>query len=138
MDFIIFLIACGVAFFTGSIAEKKHYQSIRTREAKIDFIPMITVDESELCDGMQRAEMVVGGVVVSCDFFKTTIAGLVTVFGGNISAIESVIDRARREATLRMQEQAQGADMLANVRLQTSTVGPFQVEAIAYATALYK
>ena len=55
------------------------------------------------------------------------------------------MDRARREAILRMKEQAEKAHVILNVRIETSTIGKSanrrktigSIEAIAYGTAVF-
>ena len=44
------------------------------------------------------------------------------MFGGRVSAYETLVDRARREAILRMKEEAKGADIILNMRLETSSI----------------
>ena len=88
----------------------------------------------------------VGSVVISVDYFKTVVAGLRNLVGGNISAYESLLDRARREAVLRMQEQAVsiGAEAVVNMKFETARVSGNaaqaigSVEVLAYGTALIK
>ena len=71
-------------------------------------------------------------------------AGLRNFFGGRVSAYETLVDRARREATLRMKQQADawGADTICNVRIETSSISKGAkgrvgaVEVYAYGTAL--
>ena len=54
----------------------------------------------------------------------------------------SVIERGRREALLRMQESAPGADLFINCRIETSTISNGEgkavgcAEVVAYATAI--
>ena len=50
--------------------------------------------------------MVTGNVVISVDYFKTVVAGLRNLVGGNVNTYETLLDRARREALLRLQQQA--------------------------------
>jgi uncharacterized protein YbjQ (UPF0145 family) len=67
-------------------------------------------------------------------------------FGGRVSAYESLLDRARREAVLRMKEAAyaRGATVILNARLEISSVsgldagqrGARSAEVLAYGTAL--
>jgi uncharacterized protein YbjQ (UPF0145 family) len=90
--------------------------------------------------------MVCGNVVISVDYFKTVVAGLRNLVGGNITAYESLLDRARREAVLRMQQEARagGAQIIINTKFETSRVsgsagrGIGSVEVLAYGTALLK
>ncbi len=84
--------------------------------------------------------------MISVDYFKRFAAGLRNLFGGRVSAYESLLDRARREAVLRMKESCPQADMILNVRMTTSAVGAQQtsnrgiacIEVLAYGTAVKK
>ncbi|HBH31674.1 MAG TPA: hypothetical protein DDX81_07200, partial [Desulfofustis sp.] len=79
-------------------------------------------------------------------YFKRLLAILRNIFGGAVTSYESLVDRARREAILRMKEAArqQGAALVINLRLETSAIGQQanrkrqvgSVEAIAYGTAI--
>ena len=49
-----------------------------------------------------------------------------------------LVDRARREAILRMKEQAADADLFVNLKLETSSVSQVgSVEVLAYCTAIW-
>jgi uncharacterized protein YbjQ (UPF0145 family) len=92
---------------------------------------------------VKSAELVYGSAVISVDYFKRLLAGLRNIFGGTVKSYESLIDRARREAMLRMKEMAQGATVIVNVRIETAAVGKKAnkksigcLEAVAYGTAL--
>ena len=88
--------------------------------------------------------LVGGNVVISVDYFKRVVAGLRTIVGGRITTYESLLERARREAILRMKEdaKAKGARFVVNVKLETASItkGRQQqvgaVEVYAYGTAL--
>jgi uncharacterized protein YbjQ (UPF0145 family) len=90
--------------------------------------------------------MVTGNVVVSLDYFKRIIAGLRSLIGGRIKTYEPLLERARREALLRMTENAKksGYDAVINVRLETSRLansrgngkGIAGVEMLAFGTAI--
>ena len=66
------------------------------------------------------------------------------IFGGEVLSYETLIDRARREAVLRMKEEAEKADVILNLRIETSSIGQTankrntigSIEAIAYGTAI--
>ena len=94
-------------------------------------------------DKVKSAELVCGSAVISIDYFKRILASLRKIFGGTVKSYESLIDRARREALLRMKEMAAGATVIVNVRIETATIGRKAnkkgvgcLEAIAYGTAL--
>jgi uncharacterized protein YbjQ (UPF0145 family) len=145
MELIILLILIGVGFGAGTIAEKKHYRSIEEREGKFLRLPAVTAKNMLTQDSeIQKAEIVQGSVVISIDYFKRLLASLRNFFGGQVKSYETLVDRARREATLRMKEQAPGADIILNTRIETSTIGGSanrrksigSIEAIAYGTAV--
>jgi uncharacterized protein YbjQ (UPF0145 family) len=132
-----------LAFFTGSMAERRHYASIRERESKSLSLPLLVTRQVPRAENVASSRLVTGSVVISVDAFKRMLAGLRGLVGGRVGAYESLIDRARREALLRMKADAHGADLVVNVRLETSTVGRTtddgsvgSVEALAYGTAI--
>ena len=140
----IFLIV--LAFFTGSWIESRHFADIRRREQ--DNLGYLVVTFPHVPPG-RRVEsvcLVTGSVVVSLDYFKRFLAALRNLVGGRVKAYESLLDRARREALLRMQQAARegGYDAVVNVRLETSRlasqIGRGQttagVEVLAFGTAL--
>jgi uncharacterized protein YbjQ (UPF0145 family) len=88
---------------------------------------------------------VTGSVVVSTDYFKSLCASLRNLVGGRVRSFETLLERGRREALLRLLDQAHafGAHSVINVRFETMTIARFQggrgltgVEVLAYGTAL--
>ncbi len=143
---IIIIILIGLGYVVGSIAENRHYRSIISREAQLLHIPTVSVKNMIEEDAdIKDVKMVQGSVVISIDYFKRLLAGLRNIFGGKVTAYESLVDRARREAILRMKEKALNADIILNTRLETSTIGRSanrsksigSIEAIAYGTAVF-
>ncbi|GBC61217.1 YbjQ family protein [Desulfonema ishimotonii] len=137
------LIALG--YFCGTWTEQRHYRSIEAREKALVRLPATTAKNVDVNEAdVERAEMVWGSVVVSNDYFKRLLAALRNIFGGRVKSYESLVDRARREAMLRMKEMAPDATIILNVRLETATIGRSankkgmvgSVEALAWGTAL--
>ncbi len=138
------LLAAGYAF--GRRAERRHYDSIRAREDALRHV--LVLGERLPPPGFAHCEttLVAGSVVISVDYFKTVVAGLRNLVGGRISSYESLLDRARREAVLRMQERAEalGAQAVINMKFETSRVSGNagqsigSVEVLAYGTALIR
>jgi uncharacterized protein YbjQ (UPF0145 family) len=135
-----------IGYTCGSIAEKRHYTSIIKREKELVKL-MVVNAEGRFAEGTVRTSFLVNGnTVVSNDYFKRLLAILRNIFGGRVKAYESLIDRARREAILRMKEEARarGAHMIVNLRLETSTIGRSankknsigSIETLAYGTAV--
>ncbi|MDO4905548.1 MAG: YbjQ family protein [Lautropia sp.] len=132
-----------IAFFVGAHNERRHYASILRRERELADI--LTFSSRKPPEFFSDQQLVQGSVVVSSDYFKRTVAFLRQIFGGDVKSYESLLDRARREAILRMKAQArlQGADAIFNVRLDTSSLSQTAggggvsgtVEVLAYGTA---
>lgn len=133
-----------LGYFAGSMAEKKHYQSILEREDK--YLTLQTADikipipeDAEI----QDVKLAAGNCVIAVDYFKAFTASLIKLFGGELIVYESLLDRARREAILRMKEEAEGCDIIMNMRIETSSISQGRqnaartVEVYAYGTAVY-
>lgn len=142
-DLIVFLVLLLLGYVFGQIAEKRHFSSIIEREQQLR--ALLCFSERHLPDvGPVDAALVSGSVVISIDFFKRFVADLRNLIGGRVSAYESLLERARREAILRMKAEARelGATSVWNVRLETASIYKGQkqsigaVEVVAYGTAL--
>jgi uncharacterized protein YbjQ (UPF0145 family) len=144
IDLIIFLSLLVLGYAAGSWAEKRHYRSIAERENATLNLPAVTLKSVEIPERkIQSARLVYGSAVISVDYFKRMLAGLRNIFGGKVKSYESLVDRARREALLRMKEMAGSSTVIVNVRIETSAVGKQSrrknigcLEAMAYGTAL--
>ncbi len=126
--------------------ERRHFASIIKREHESLHLALVTFDEADTTvfppdPEVVSTRLVSGSVVISVDYFKAFLAGLRNIFGGRVSAYETLVDRARREAVLRMKEDAGTAERIANLRVETSTLssgrGLGSVEVHAYGTAIY-
>ncbi len=143
LDLILFLLLLVVGFTVGRIAERRHYRSIVKREKEMSGV-LIFSNRFPPLSGNRSQALVTGSVVVSEDYFKRVVSGLQSIFGGRLRAYESLLDRARREAVLRMKQEARdkGARMIVNVKFQTFSIPGRNrrsfgaVEVMAYGTAL--
>jgi uncharacterized protein YbjQ (UPF0145 family) len=124
LEVIIFLALTTLGYVAGSMAEKKHYQSIKVREEELLHMA-VTTEEDFLPEQIREAVLVTGSAVISIDYFKRLVATLRSIFGGRVKSYESLVDRARREAILRMKESARtlGAEMVINMRMDTTAIG---------------
>lgn len=146
MNFVMPLLVLVVAYLIGSFIEKKHFRSIRQREDELHGFPVVSFDTMPDDWKASSSNMVTGSIVISLDYFKRVIAGLRGLIGGRIKTYEPLLERARREALLRMTESAreQGYDAIFNVRLETSRLanstrdgkGTAGVEMLAFGTAV--
>lgn len=134
------------AYLVGSFLERRHFASIREREKALQGYPVTTFESLPETWQVGQSGMVAGSVVVSLDYFKRVIAGLRSLVGGRVKSYEPLLDRARREAVLRMLEsaRARGFDAVINVRLETSRLanaarngqGTAGVEMLAFGTGI--
>lgn len=139
----LFLLALG--YVAGTLAEKSHYKSIRVRELRLRRMPTTNLRRPPPHWRVEHSGLVAGSTVVSVDYFKRFLAQLRNLVGGRVRSYESLLDRGRREAVLRMKEEASkaGFDAIINLRLETSSLaaplrnkGVAGIEVIAFGTAL--
>ena len=142
MDLLIAIAFLVICYFTGRTREKRHYKSIREREVKLYKQPHINFSKNvNISQPVKNAQQVSASVVIGCDYFKLFLASLRNIFGGNVSAYESVLDRGRREAILRIRESAyrMRADLVMNIKIETVMLSEqtmSQVCITAYGTAV--
>ncbi len=142
-NIIVFLILLALGYGFGRFAELRHFKSIQKREKELQSIPAIATKIPDPTMRPRETHLVAGNVVVSVDYFKRFIAGLRNLIGGRVTSYESLLDRARREAILRMKEEASalGASLIFNVKFETSSITKGRknqigaVEVYAYGTA---
>lgn len=141
-EFWIFLTLLGVGYVAGRSAESKHYASIHAREETHLATPVITGKTIADPRPVASSALATGSVVIAIDYYKRFLMGLRNLVGGEAGAYASLIDRARREALLRMRESQPDADLFLNFRMQTATLfhgrgkNPSSIEIVAYATAI--
>ena len=143
-EWIVFLCLLALGYAVGRVTERRHYASIREREQRYSDVLSFATRYVPDAVTPQHCRLVCGSVVVGSDYFKQFVAGLRTLIGGRLAAYESLLDRARREAVLRMKQQAVefGSRLIMNVKVESTTVsggtrgGLPAVEVFAYGTAL--
>ena len=141
MGFLIFLILLALGIFFGRMNERNHFAGLKKAEAELAHIKVFNL--KHVPGGLEPGgTMVRGNVVIALDYFKKIMAGLRQIFGGRLNSYQSLMERARREAIVRMQRDAEtiGATAIYNARLEFSTIGTGQgvggVELLAYGTAV--
>ena len=151
MELIIQLVVVGVLLLVGLLfgrmAEKRHFAELAKKEAALRDILVFTGRRVPEDIQVARSQLVCGSVVVAEDYFKRAAAAVKSLVGGRLTAYESLMDRGRREAVVRMKEEARrlGATMVFNVRFETASLAEgsnpqqramFSAEFVAYGTAL--
>lgn len=145
-DLLYIIILIAITYFTGSVIEKNHFNKIKKREKALVRYPVVNfgIKDWDPNRKIKKFQLVTGEAVISGDYFKTFAASLKNTFGGRLTSLESVMDRARREAILRMREKAYGANFIINVKIEATMVndiyanqgGTPQCAVIAYGTAI--
>lgn len=144
-DIIFLLILLGITYLTGSIIEKRHFDNIKKREIALIKKPIINFGAKTWHTNkkIKKIELVTGECVISGDYFKNFVASLKNLFGGRLTTFESILDRGRREAILRMREKARGANFIINTRIESVMINDNyqkdtvpQCAIIAYGTAI--
>lgn len=141
-EFTITLALLFFGFIFGTINETNHLNDLRRREKKL--LKMSVRRESRKkslpLTETDRTILVMGSVVIASDYFKNFISQLKNFFGGRLTAHESLMDRARREAILRMKEEAYklGAHEVVGFHLETSALDKAGIEIFAYGTAVIR
>ena len=95
-----------------------------------DFVPGKEVDHAL---GLVR-----GNTIRAKHVGKDIMAGLRTLFGGEVKEYTEMLTEARAESVRRMEAEAEklGADAIINVRFMTSQVMSGAAEMLAYGTAV--
>jgi len=143
-DLLLFVVLLALGYGIGRMNEQRHYRSIRQRERELAGVLAFGIRFPPDPKTPRDCVLVTGSVVVSSDYFKQFVAGLRTLIGGRMAAYESLLDRARREAMLRMKADAvrHGASLILNVKVESTNVGGGMrggvpaMEVFAYGTAL--
>ena len=119
-----FLLMLG--WIAGRTAERLHVRSLRMREEALAHVLVTDVRTfPPAADPSAHAAVVMSEVVIATDYMKTFLAGLRKIVGGELHSYQSLLTRARREAVLRLMDQAVGLgyDAVCNVRLNTADIG---------------
>ncbi len=135
-----------VAYFTGSLIERRHFRRIIKKENELRDILAFAIRRVPKDLALSEPKLVCGSAVISVDYFKKFAAGLRGVIGGRIGTYESLYERARREAIVRMKDDARrhGGNIVLNVKLESARIyagggrATVSVEAMAYGTAYSK
>jgi len=122
--------------------EAQHFRYLDQREAELAYITVSNI--KQIPDDMHASQFVSGNVVISIDYFKRIAAGIRSLFGGRINSYATLVERARREAVVRMKTQAEQSGMthISNLRLETASVfknaksNIGSLEVYAYGTAV--
>lgn len=153
MDMLIIQIIIPIVFLVGAyligtlLLERRHLNSLNIRESQCRDMGITNQRNVTRPESVEKAFYVSGEAVIATDYFKSFVAGLRNLIGGEVKTYETLMARARREATLRMLGQARqaGAREVWNVRYETSNIRNAgrqhkgtSVEVFAFGTAVIR
>lgn len=134
---IIFMCLFGIGWHFGRRAERQHLAELLNLEAELSYIRLGTL---RFETREQSGQLIMASVVISHDYFKMVWAQIHNFFGGQLHSYESLQERARREAIVRLKKQARQLDCteILAIRLSSSDLSEQggMVEVIAYGTAI--
>lgn len=141
INYAPFILLFAAGWFFGSRHERQHLAQLSIAEQELSHI-MVSSERFYVPKlvANTEGELVLGSVVIAQDYFKMIIARVLSIFGKNLTTYETLLDRARREALVRMRTEAQakGYKHIYGLRLEVSNINQLgsMVEAIAYGTAV--
>ncbi len=152
-NFVLLLIPVliiGLSLLFSWFFEQRHLHSLDRREDALKDITLTDLKTPVNDAGISGAHLVSGQAVIGCDYFKSWLAGLRNLIGGEVHSLQTVLTRARREALVRMLDEARnmGANEVINVRFESSNIlsgnpnrkrkGAMCAEIYAYGTAIVR
>ncbi|MEZ6119264.1 MAG: heavy metal-binding domain-containing protein [Pirellulaceae bacterium] len=128
---LVFLIGIPAVLFLlgfvfGGMNHHRHLQDLEAREQRLSHFTVSQIKSFPAGKiGNSAPQLIVAETVVGSDYLKSFLGGLRNIFGGEVRSFQGLIDRARREATLRVMEEAErlGYNAVCNLRLETADVG---------------
>lgn len=123
---LISVIAILVGLFVGKAVEKKHLANLAQREAELGDMQVNTFRQPlNISAEPHTPTLVCGDAVIASDAFKSWASSLRNLFGGEAKNFGLLYQRSRREATLRMLEEArrQGFNAVCNLRYDSVDIG---------------
>lgn len=115
-----------VGLLAGKAAEKKHLASLAEREAALADMRADTFKQPiDPSPEPHTPALVCGHAVIASDAFKSWVTGLRNIFGGEAKNFGLLCQRSRREARVRMLEEARrlGFNAVCNVRYDSFDIG---------------
>ncbi|HEV2758864.1 MAG TPA: heavy metal-binding domain-containing protein [Acidimicrobiales bacterium] len=135
--FVLPIVVLLVGALAGSVIERRHLASLARREELPG--PILTDLRSPPAGVViVDARLVSGEAVLGADRGKEFVSTLRNLVGGEVLSLQKLMTRARREARLRMVDEARaaGADFVLNVRFEMCEVGGKATDVICYGTAI--
>ncbi|MFK7819654.1 MAG: YbjQ family protein [Planctomycetaceae bacterium] len=119
------IILFSLGYFIGGRTERRHFTELDEREQRSNVVVSQVKSFPFAEPSDLPPQIIVTEVVIGSDYLKTFLAGFRNFFGGEVKSFQTLLTRSRREALLRLTEQAeaQGYNAICNVRFDTATIG---------------
>jgi len=119
--------------------ERRHITKLTEQETQLAHIRLSNTDKFD--ETVSEGIILIGSTVLVHDIFRKLIITIKKIIGGNVRLYERLTMRGRREAIIRLKEEAQlrGLDQIINIRLTTVKIsGRFLsgIAMIAYGTGV--
>lgn len=144
-QFILPLLILVVAFLAGNRIASRHEKQLQIRQEAVAHIRTTDLNRFFEADPAVEACLCTAEVTLGIDYFRGFLGRLKNIFGGEVRSYQKTLDRARREAVMKVVEQADqaGYNALANLRLEFVDISgsanmskrPAMVTILAYGTA---
>ena len=151
-DLFIVILVYGIpfvliffGFFVGGWSERRHLRRLDQRERELSHVTVSNLKTVPNATEAEASGMVMGQVVIATDYFKSIATAMRNLIGGEMKSAHSLMTRGRREALVRLQEEAdrRGCTEVHNVRFGFSNIsqmrgkhGAMQVEVLVWGTAV--
>jgi uncharacterized protein YbjQ (UPF0145 family) len=145
LQLLIPILLLGLTWWTGRRIDRRHLAALDARERALAGMVVSSLQRPlHVADAAVPSVLVTGEVCLATDYLKRFYASLRNLIGGEVNCFRLLLVRARREALVRMMEEAhrQGYDAVCNVRLESPDIGGNQspqgtkmASLIAYGTA---
>lgn len=129
MDLLIglgsFVVLMALGLFVGGSIERRHFRKLDEREAaNADMLITQLKSFPFVVAGPSPPAIFFGEAVIASDYLKSFLGNVRKIFGGEMRSYQSLLVRARREALLRLVEDArqQGYNAVCNVRYDSTDI----------------
>ena len=115
-----------LGWIIGGTRERQHLRQLQSREEQFRSSVIVTQSKVLLSPNSKLVPcLLTAEVVIATDYLKSYLTSWRSFFGGEVRSYRTILERARREATMRMVEEAHrsGYNAVANVRLETADLG---------------
>ncbi len=146
LPFLFFAVCCVV----GTMTENAHFKQLAVDEQELSDIAISDMKTLPPNWKATKPMFLCENVVIANDSLKTFLWQYRKLVGGRCGGYEKLLERARREATVRLLKRAreQGVNVVWNVRFETVTLQigysdgngnqyPAGVECLAYGTGFF-